>query len=157
MKVLDKDNIKNEKTSFSLDSNLTKLRDYEWDKIIQSGQIVEIIQPKRKGGKLKVKAIDSNDLPVEIGTIEFYDEEVNYNKAIICQLIDRDLTYSSGDKRSCLEFNQPIILINSDAIPNEIMASKTLKVKTKGKTKSGCLATVSAFLVFVSIAIELLN
>lgn len=143
--------IRHEKTSFSISSDLKKLRDLDYDKMLQSGQIVDLILPQRKDGKVKLKAIDVNGLPVEVGTLNFYNSESNFKKGIVCQLIEKDLNYSNGDVRSCLEFNQPIILFDADTLPEEILSSDVLKIKEKGQErkplKGGCIPALVVLLV----------
>jgi hypothetical protein len=155
IEILVKNGIQCEKTSFSLNSTLTKLRDSDWETILQSGQIVELIYPSKKGGKLKLKATNSNELPIEIGTVNFYNEEKEYKKGILCQLIDKDIIYANGINRTCLEFNQPIILIDSEKIPKDILDSKTLNLKTKGtsKSKSICGGCTGMIIVIVTVAL----
>jgi len=143
--------IRHEKTSFSISSDLKKLRDFDYENMLQSGQIVDLILPERKGGKVKLKAISVNGLPVEVGTLNFYNSESNFKKGIVCQLIEKDLTYANGDVRSCLEFNQPIILFDADTLPEDILSSDVLKIKKKGQErkplKGGCIAGLVVLLV----------
>lgn len=67
-------------------------------------------------------------------------------------LIEKELHYANGDTRVCLEFDQPIILINSESIPKEIFESKTFKLKTKAKKTrcfSNCFGIILIFIIIL--------
>lgn len=156
---LNRHGIKHEKTSFKITPDLKKGRDFDWENTLISGQIVNIIYPSRRGGKLQIQAKNENSLPINVGTIEFYNQEVNYKIGIVCQLVDKDLRYANGDKRSCLEFDQPILLIDTELIPEDILNSDTFRLKHTGKkigNKSGCFSFAAIILLFISLIIFLL-
>jgi len=137
MDELDKQGIHSEKTSFNISSDIKRLRDYDWDSIISGGQVVKVVQPKTKGARLKLQAVSSDDLPITIGTVEYYEPEVDYQTAIVGQLIEKELDYAR-ETRYCLEFNQPVILVDASSLPQKLLTSKTLKLKTKAsKSSSG--------------------
>ena len=138
-----------ERTSLHISSNLKRYRDYDWDKTINSGQIVELIDPKRKGSKIEAKGMSQANQPIRLGTISFYDDETQYKTGIICQLLTKDLDYANGDTKNCLEFEQPIILTTSDSIPDEILESKTLKVKNQAKS-TGCFGVLILLMIAIT-------
>lgn len=138
MEGLDKYGIKREKTSFKITSDLKKTRDDGWNGTLKSGQIVRVLPPKKKGSSLLLQGVNQHNLPVLIGSVDFYDESVDYKLGVICWLVEKKLDYANGSTKSCLEFDQPIILVDSENIPDDILNSKTLRLRTDAKSK-GCL------------------
>jgi len=138
--------IRYEKTSFTISPDMKKGRDNDWEGTINSGMVVDL---KRKGADLILQGISQNSIPVNLGFVEFYDQDIIYKKGIICQLLEKDLNYAKGSKRTCLEFTQPIILIESDDIPNEILSSSTLRIKQQAN-KSGCFAGILFMFLILS-------
>lgn len=156
LQALEEKGIEYEKTSLSIHSNLKPYRDYDWDGVITAGQIVDVIYPSRKGGSLKVKGTNSNDLPVELGKVSFYNEEKKYYRAIIGQLYLKTLDYANGDSRECLEFEQPIILTTSERLSPSMFKSKALDVKSKPSKSKGtvnCVIGIFFLIVMIGIAV----
>jgi len=148
-----KNEIPHERTSFSISPDLKKYRDDDWDKIINSGQILELIRPKRSGAKIKLKSLSQDNLPIEVGTVSFYNDEVNYKLGVVCQLTKKKLEYASGDTRSCLEFDQPIILVAAEELPKSILESKTLNIKSQAK-ETGCFGFLVFLIGFASLLLS---
>ena len=146
MEQLKKYKIDYEKTSFQIAPDLKKYRDHDWDKIISSGQILEVVESKLASGKLEIISITKGGLPVEVGAVSFYNKGVDYNKAIVCQLVERTLYYEGREDEQCLEFVQPIILVAAEEIPSGVLEYKTLGLKNRAG--GGCLVLVVLLITF---------
>lgn len=138
-------NIPNKKLSFRISKDLETCRDYDWERYINSGQCLNI--ETLKDGTLMLIGKNANGLPMEVGTLPY--DNLNFTNGIVGNLITKELTYNSGEKKKCLDFYQPIILFSADNLPDEMVQAKGIVFQAKQTTqasvekiKNGCIGFI---------------
>lgn len=130
-------NIEYERTTFRISNQIREARDNEWGLTIVDCQIIKLEHPTGRGKKMRVIGLNSNGIKVELGTVDFVEEK--YRAGIVGHLVEKDLSYKDGDIKSCLEFYQPVYLIDTKDIPDSMMSSSVFRLQGKAKLSTAYL------------------
>lgn len=123
-----------EYVTFSLSSNMKHYRDWEWEYILRKRQILDV---EKVGSKLQLIALNGDEVRTEVGKVSVFNREISYTKGIVLDLEVKELDYSNGDKRNCLDFEQTVLLIgNISELPKEFTKAKDIfPLWLRGMTK----------------------